>query len=227
MNDSTRPPAPDPSESLGPPEQPGPDHDPRTSAGTVPGPEPADAHRGPRLEAHGDAEPEPKRTREDTRRYQELIRSVRAEWAQQEARGDVAVQMSPRALDLVKASVRAQARHGRQVEMPATEEGPYSLSELALRTLVRESVDAVPGVRALRSRIEHAEPTGQSRDLGLGRGLPVRITCRISAAQGTRDLLALAQEVRTSVAATCRRELDLPALTVDIHIEDLHDDDTA
>lgn len=160
---------------------------------------------------------------EATLRYQEMIRSARREWTQQEERGDASVQLSARVKDLIKASVRAEVRHGRQVEMPPTAEGPYSLSELALRTLIRETVDAVPGVRALRSRVDHAEPRGER----LSRGRPVRIACRITASRRCHDLRALAETVRGAVLEACERELDLPLPAVDIHIEDLHDDDTA
>jgi hypothetical protein len=36
-------------------------------------------------------------------------------------------------------------------------------------------------------------------------------------------LPAVADEVRDAVRAACARELDLPDLVVDIHIEDLHE----
>ena len=47
--------------------------------------------------------------------------------------------------------------------------------------------------------------------------------CRVSLSAASRDLRALADDVRASVVSECVRELDLGGLTVDVHIEDLHD----
>ena len=156
---------------------------------------------------------------EATQRYLDLIRSVHDEWTTLEAEGDSSVQLSATALSTIKEAVRADFRHGAHVEVPPTAAGPYTLSEQALRTVVRNAVDSVPGVIALRTTFDHEPPKGGHRT----RGVPSRIRCRISAAAGDRDLLEVADEVRTAVIAACREHMDLTDLRVDIHIEDLHD----
>ena len=117
-------------------------------------------------------------------------------------------------------AVIAETRHGAQVEMPPTDLGPYSMSEFSLRALVRRSVDSVPGARALRSSFKHAPAPEGHRGLGM----PDTIFCRISAHVTTSSLPQLAQQVRDAVRQACYENLELSP-TVNIHIEDLHDDD--
>ena len=158
-----------------------------------------------------------------TQRYLRLIESIHAEWDDLEARADTSVLPSGSVMQTVMEAVRADARHGAQVQAPPTDLGPYTLSELSLRSLVRAAVDTVPGVRALRSSFEHAPATDGHR----GPGLPVTIRCRISAHASPGDLpdlSALAQQVRQAVRRACQDHLAIsPA--VDVHVEDLHDDD--
>ncbi|MFC5297460.1 hypothetical protein [Brachybacterium tyrofermentans] len=171
-----------------------------------------------------------------TARYLDLIRAVHTEWDELESAGDSSVQLSAGALSTIKESVRADARHGAHVHMPPTPAGPFTVSELTLRTLVRRTIDAVPDARALRTTFEYADtgPTGSSASSGSSgstasfgssarsRGLPTRASCRLSARLGTPDLPALADEVRAAVRLACETDLGLTDLTVDIHIEDLH-----
>lgn len=150
--------------------------------------------------------------------YEELLRTAHAAWDALDESGDRSAQVSPSVLAAIKRAVRAEVRHGAQIEVPPTPRGPYTVSELSLRTLLREAVDAVPGARGLRTRVEHADPAGDG-----GRGLPVAVVCRISAAQDTPDLPALAERVRDEIAATLSVELGLDVPRIDIHIEDLHE----
>lgn len=154
-----------------------------------------------------------------TRRYLDLIRSIHEEWETLEEAGDRSVQLSPTALSTIKESVRADARHGAHVTMPPTAAGPFTVSELTLRTIVRRAVDAVPGALALRTGFEHEEAGGGVRT----RGLPRAVHCRISAELGTPNLRALAEQVREAVITACDEHTGLPAPRVDIHIEDLHE----
>ncbi|WP_232820204.1 hypothetical protein [Brachybacterium sp. YJGR34] len=154
-----------------------------------------------------------------TQRYLELIRSVHDEWTSLEEQGDHSVQLSATALSTIKESVRADVRHGAQVQMPPTAAGPYTLSELALRTLVRRAVDSVPGVIALRTTVEHEPGENGLRT----RGTPARIRCRISAPATSSDLLQLADDVRAAVTSACRDQVGLDSTVVDIHIEDIHE----
>lgn len=159
---------------------------------------------------------------EATQEYLRLIESIHHEWDALEAQADTSVMPSDRVMKSVMEAVRADARHGAQVQAPPTDLGPYTLSELSLRTLVRTAVDSVPGVRALRSSCDHAPATEGHR----GPGLPVTIHCRISARAAPGDLPdlgALAQQVREAVRRACHDHLEVSP-DVDVHVEDLHDD---
>lgn len=155
---------------------------------------------------------------ETTRDYLEHISALQRDWDEAEARGDDSVQLSSRVRSALSEVVRADARHGARVQMPPTEAGPYSLSEQALRTLIRHAVDAVPGAMSLRTAVDFAD----APEWG-ARGLPEYVRCRISLSAASPDLRALADDVRAAVVSECVRELDLGGLTVDVHIEDLHD----
>ncbi|PRY58222.1 hypothetical protein BCF74_11239 [Knoellia remsis] len=151
------------------------------------------------------------------KRYRELVDTVVRQWNDLEAAGDRSVQLSAEVLTGLKDAVRADARHGPQVEMPPTDAGPWTTSELALRTLVRHAVDAVPDALSLRTSFDYADGEGRTR------GRPDRITCRISASTRTPNLPALGEAVRTAVATACQDELALAAPAIDVHIEDLHE----
>ena len=99
----------------------------------------------------------------------------------------------------------------------------YSLSEFSLRSLVRQAVDSVDSARGLRTSFQHAEAPSnpaEARELGV----PETISCRISAHVTTQHLPELAQQVRDAVREACYGNLGLSP-TVNVHIEDLHDDD--
>ena len=152
----------------------------------------------------------------ETRKYQRLIASLHEEWDRLESQASTSV-MPTRHLMKV---ILAETRHGAQVEMPATDLGPYSMSEFSLRALIRRTVDRVPGARALRSSFEHA-PSGENHR---GLGVPETISCRISAHISVGSLPQLAQRVRAAVRVACHENLGVSP-TVNVHIEDLHDDD--
>ena len=152
----------------------------------------------------------------DTREYLRLIASLHEEWDQLESRASASVMPQRHLMD----AILAETRHGAQVEMPATDLGPYSMSEFSLRALIRRTVDRVPGANALRSSFEHAPSSVDHRGLGV----PETITCRISAHISVDSLPQLAQLVRDAVRAACRENLGVSP-TVNVHIQDLHDDD--
>ena len=152
----------------------------------------------------------------DTREYLRLIASLHEEWDQLESQASASVMPQRHLMD----AILAETRHGAQVEMPATDLGPYTMSEFSLRALIRRTVDRVPGARALRSSFEHA-PSGEDHR---GLGVPETIFCRISAHLSVDSLPQLAQRVREAVRAACHENLGVSP-TVNIHIEDLHDDD--
>ena len=152
----------------------------------------------------------------DTQEYLRLIASLHEEWDRLESQASASVMPQRHLMD----AILAETRHGAQVEMPATDLGPYSMSEFSLRALIRRTVDRVPGARALRSSFEHA-PSGEDHR---GLGVPETIFCRISAHVSVDSLPQLAQRVREAVRAACHENLGVSP-TVNIHIEDLHDDD--
>ena len=152
----------------------------------------------------------------DTREYQRLIASLHEEWDRLESQANTSVMPKRHLMD----AILAETRHGAQVEMPATDLGPYSMSEFSLRALIRRTVDSVPGARALRSSFVH----GPSDEDPGGLGIPDTISCRLSAHVTVGSLPQLAQRVRDAVRAACRENLGVSP-TVNVHIEDLHDDD--
>lgn len=152
----------------------------------------------------------------DTREYQRLIASLHEEWDRLESQASASVMPKRHLMD----AILAETRHGAQVEMPATDLGPYSMSEFSLRALIRRTVDGVPGARALRSTCEHAPSSEGHRGLGV----PQTISCRISAHLSVASLPQLGQQVRDAVRAACHENLGVSP-TVNVHIEDLHDDD--
>lgn len=156
--------------------------------------------------------------REVTRSYIDLVRSLHRDWAELEHQGDDSVQLSRRTRSALSEAVRADARHGARVAMPPTDIGPYSLTELALRTLIRGAVDGIDDAVSLRIAVDYAQGPGWGT-----RGAPERVSCRISAAATTPNLPALAESARDAVREVCSRELDLSDIVVDIHIEDLHE----
>ena len=169
------------------------------------------------------AEPQPTQSAQSyeldeasTQEYLRLIASIHKTWDTLEAQSSPSVMPQRHIMD----AVIAETRHGAQVEMPPTGLGPYSMSEFSLRALVRRSVDSVPGAHALKSSFKHdPAPEGQ-RELGI----PNTIFCRISAQATISSLSQLAQQVRDAVRQACYENLELSP-TVNIHIEDLHDDD--
>lgn len=170
-----------------------------------------------------DHSPEPTEVNQEaTERYLEMIRAVHQEWDALDAAQDSSVRPSRRVMDSVMEAVRASSRHGPAISVPPTEHGPWTVTRLSLRTLVRQAVDSVPGALALRSTFEHApaQADGQLGELGE----PVRVRCHISAHSSVTDLPALADSVRQAVLAACAEHLGLHP-DVDIHIEDLHDDE--
>ena len=152
----------------------------------------------------------------DTREYLRLIASLHEEWDRLESQASTSVMPQRHLMD----AVIAETRHGAQVQMPATDLGPYSMSEFSLRALIRRAVDSVPGARSLRSSFEHGPSDGDHRGLGV----PQTISCRISAHVTTDNLPQLAQRVRDAVRGACHENLGVSP-TVNVHIEDLHDDD--
>lgn len=154
-----------------------------------------------------------------TRAYLELIRGVHHEWRSLEEAGDRSLQLSDKALSAIKSAVRTDARHGTQIQMPATDFGAYTVSEQTVKNLIRETVDSVPGALALATSVISERISGFTRE----RLQPTSLKCRISVQQNSGDLLAVAEQVRMTVTRACAREFSLSDLVVDVHVEDIHE----
>ena len=152
----------------------------------------------------------------DTREYQRLIASLHEEWDRLESQASTSVMPKRHLMD----AILAETRHGAQVEMPATDLGPYSMSEFSLRALIRRT-------RGWRARGPRPALDLRARALERGHrglGVPQTISCRISADLSVDSLPQLGQQVRDAVRAACHENLGVSP-TVNVHIEDLHDDD--
>ena len=97
----------------------------------------------------------------DTREYQRLIASLHEEWDRLESQASTSVMPKRHLMD----AILAETRHGAQVEMPATDLGPYSMSEFSLRALIRRTVDGVPGARARTLERGSPRPGGSADHL--------------------------------------------------------------
>lgn len=157
---------------------------------------------------------------ETPQEYLDLLRKVNDEWTELERKGDESVQLSSRIITAIQEAVRSEVKYGRQVQMPPTEFGPYSISELTLRNIIRASVDSIEGALALHSDII----TNEENQAFFERGLPERLVCYISVRVTCPDYQAVAQNVRNAIATACAEQLGLYELEIDIHIEDLHDE---
>ncbi|WP_228278291.1 alkaline shock response membrane anchor protein AmaP [Brevibacterium limosum] len=93
-----------------------------------------------------------------------------------------------------------------------TERGnPFRITTAEVRGIVRDAVDAVPGIRA---RSVTATPTGDPE------GSAVDITLTVAIRAGTASVPA-AEEVRRSVAGALTAQLGIPAKQIDITVEDV------
>lgn len=164
---------------------------------------------------------------QDTQRYLDLLRSVTKEWEELEDSGDESVQLSSSARSTIRESVRAAARHGSQIDLGATQEGPFTMSELALRTLIRGAVDRVPGAQSLKTRVAYPDAASKSRV----KAAPDIVTCIIAVSidivpgSGKAEIPDL-QRVAGTVGGVVRKELTdsvgLDGVKVDVHIADLY-----
>jgi len=100
-------------------------------------------------------------------------------------------------------AVRAEVETAR-AELLNEEDNPKAILSLGARK------------RVWRAMIDPAGPGA--------RGVPQTISCRISAHLSVDSLPQLGQQVRDAVRAACHENLGVSP-TVNVHIEDLHDDD--
>lgn len=116
-------------------------------------------------------------------------------------------------VEAVTAQIRREARAGRDVPFAASsEEDRLLLTEGALRGLLRESADDVPGVIVARCGVvgEIDEP-----DAPIGAQLAVSIAW-------PRPLREVAEQVRAAVAGAIRVQTGRTAGPIDIEVIDLH-----
>ncbi|MCT1445927.1 alkaline shock response membrane anchor protein AmaP [Brevibacterium casei] len=94
-----------------------------------------------------------------------------------------------------------------------TDEGhEYSIASAAVRTIVRDAVDSVDGIR---SRSVGIAPAGEPH----GSAAEVRLTVTMRA---DVRFVAAADLIRTAVSEALVRELGVPAARIDIEVEDAY-----
>lgn len=117
----------------------------------------------------------------------------------------------------IMTNILQEARSGRSIPLtPASATDSLSVTEGAVRTLVRDSGDAVPGILVGRCRLEGdvTDPTA---------AIAVRLT--VSVAAGYR-IPELTSRLRAAVIAALERHTELTVTEVDIAVVDLHHLDT-
>lgn len=115
----------------------------------------------------------------------------------------------------IMAVVRAEIRRGRDLPLPATPDGPASVSEYALAAVLRFAADHVPGVRARGCRAEPvAEQPGHAR---VRLGLAIRYGVPVA---------HVTEEVRDRVTTAASHHLGVAIDSLDIHVEDVYTEPT-
>lgn len=99
-----------------------------------------------------------------------------------------------------------------------TERGnPFRISTAEVRGIIREAVDAVPGIRA---RSVNLTPAGEPE------GSAVEVALTVMMSVGTAFVSA-AEDVRRSVAGALIAQVGIPALRIDVTLEDAFVDEEA
>lgn len=128
-----------------------------------------------------------------------------------DSEADEAGAIDERWLDGILDAISREFRAGREIPFPATDGSTtVAVTEGALRELVRATGDGVQGVLIGRSRIDEAE-AGH-----------VRIDVTASA-PSSRPLIAVAAELRESIARAVERHSPYIVDGVDVTIVDVHD----
>ncbi|MCU1530358.1 MAG: hypothetical protein JWP75_4121 [Frondihabitans sp.] len=113
----------------------------------------------------------------------------------------------------VMARVRQEARSGRDIPLESTDTlTVLHLTEGAVRGLIREAGDSVPGAVVISCALSGDVATPAT---------PVRVEVTISALRG-EFVPAMADEVRDAVASILRRQTELSVEAVDIVVGDIH-----
>ncbi|NKY34585.1 Asp23/Gls24 family envelope stress response protein [Nocardia speluncae] len=123
---------------------------------------------------------------------------------------------SPDLLGRIMSAVRADARRGRMLELPAPHAGEIQVSEQAVAVIVRYAADSVPGVRARNCRVRQAP----AESGGPG---PVDVELTIAVRSGTTSLDEVLPDVRARVAAALPDRIGTTLRRLDLHVGDLYE----
>jgi hypothetical protein len=113
----------------------------------------------------------------------------------------------------IMARVRQEARSGRDIPLESADElTVLHLTEGAVRGLIREAGDSVPGAVVISCSLSGDVATPST---------PVRVEVTISALRG-EFVPVMADEVREAVTSILRRQTELAIEAVDIVVGDIH-----
>ena len=114
----------------------------------------------------------------------------------------------------ILALVRQDLYRGPSTQLQTETGNQFSISTASVRSIVRDAVDSVDGIRA---RSVEVEPAGDPQ------GSAARVRVSVSIRAGIAIVTA-AEVVRRAVSAGLVAELGIPAVEVDINAEDVHVD---
>ncbi|MFI5716132.1 Asp23/Gls24 family envelope stress response protein [Nocardia sp. NPDC051750] len=123
----------------------------------------------------------------------------------------------PDLLGRIMSAVRADARRGRMLTLPAPHPGEIRVSEQAVAAIVRYAADSVPGVRARNCRVRQAPAESGGRP-----AMDVELT--IAVRFGTASLDEVLPDVRARVAAALPDRIGTTLRRLDVHVGDFYDE---
>lgn len=110
--------------------------------------------------------------------------------------------------------VREDIRRGPATRLTTERGNPFAIADASVRSIVRDAVDAVDGIRARSVEVTSAgEPQGSAAEVSL----TVAMRAGVS-------FTPTAEVVRTKVAEALVSQLGIPATTIDIVAEDVYVD---
>ncbi|WP_246475763.1 alkaline shock response membrane anchor protein AmaP [Brevibacterium renqingii] len=119
------------------------------------------------------------------------------------------VGLRERILDIV----REDLARGPSTRLSTPRGNPFTIATAAVRTIVRDAVDAVDGIRG---RSVSLTPAGEPE----GTAAEVEVTVAMRAGIA---FAPTAEVIRESVAAALIEQLGIPATTIDITVEDVYE----
>ncbi|MGB7449356.1 MAG: hypothetical protein WA892_09535 [Ornithinimicrobium sp.] len=135
---------------------------------------------------------------------------------------DPLLHLPTQVLDKVASVARAEVRRGNRIPLQyssLTEPDDLTVSEQAVATVVRHASDQVEGVQTGRCSVRALEaPDGEP-------STPVRVAVRLDVTvSADSDILRDVSELRARISRAVEAVIGVRATTIDVYVEDLHDD---